>query len=93
MSRSGGRKNRSCKDEGLDINLRSRLALSISEAAAVVGLSENTFRTVLPEIERVTVGRRVLIPVGALERWLAGRVERYPAGDDTLFDDLLKDIR
>ena len=73
--------------------LQNRMALSIAEAASVVGLSENAFRTVLPEIERVNVGRRIVIPVRALERWLAERSRNEPHEDDKLAAEMLRAVR
>ena len=73
-------------------DLRNRLALSIAEAAKVVGLSENAFRRVLPEIERIYVGRRVLVPVAAIEAWLRAGASRDEIQSDSVLDDLMKDL-
>jgi excisionase family DNA binding protein len=77
----------------IDIDLRNRLALSIAEAAKVVGLSEATFRTALPDIERVYVGRRVLIPVSALNTWLKREGKLNDQGDDAIVNGMLKATR
>ena len=61
-----------------ELDLRNRLALSIAEAAQVVGLSENAFRNVLSDIERVYVGRRVLIPVRFVP--MTGEAQGKPGG-------------
>ncbi len=74
------------------LDLRNRLALSIAEAAKVVGLSENAFRSVLPAIERVYVGRRVLIPVASIETWLRAEAGRDADRTETLLDELTKDL-
>ncbi len=74
------------------LDLRNRLALSIAEAAQVVGLSENAFRSVLPDIERVYVGRRVLIPVASIETWLRAEAGRDADRTETLLDELTKDL-
>ncbi len=50
-----------------------RYALSIREAAKSVGLSEGSFRDLLPEIPHVRVGRRVIIPVDGFRAWLSQR--------------------
>ena len=48
-----------------------RLALSKAEAAQALGVSIDFLeRHVLPELRVVRVGRRRLIPVKELERWL-----------------------
>jgi excisionase family DNA binding protein len=50
---------------------RDRGALSPAEAAVWLGIGRSTFyRSVLPELHVVTLGRRVLVPVTELEKWL-----------------------
>jgi excisionase family DNA binding protein len=49
----------------------SRLALRPVEAAATIGVSRDFLdEHVLPELRVVRVGRKVLIPVRELERWV-----------------------
>jgi excisionase family DNA binding protein len=49
-----------------------RLALSPDEASAALGVSRDFFdEHVLPELRVVRRGRRRLVPVRELERWLA----------------------
>jgi excisionase family DNA binding protein len=52
------------------LRLADRLALRPREAAAALGLSERTFRSLLPKLPHVRTGGAVLIPVEALRRWL-----------------------
>jgi excisionase family DNA binding protein len=55
----------------------TKLLLSRAEAAEALGVSEDFFdEHVRPEIRPVYKGRRVLIPVRELERW----VERNAVG-------------
>ena len=50
---------------------RERLALSIDDAARVLSLSRDSFeRHVMAQIRVVRVGRRLLVPVRELERWI-----------------------
>jgi hypothetical protein len=77
-------------DDRLDLS--NRLALSIGEAARAVGLSENAFRKALPDIERVYVGKRVLIPVLSLQKWLRESACHDGTRDETLLDELTKDL-
>lgn len=53
------------------ISSSTRLALSPTEAASSLGISRDFFdQHVLPELRIVRRGRRRLIPVRELERWL-----------------------
>jgi excisionase family DNA binding protein len=57
-----------------------RLALSKAEAAQALGISVDFLEDhVLPELRVVRVGRRRLIPLAELERWLERHVARPPA--------------
>jgi excisionase family DNA binding protein len=48
-----------------------RLALSPDEAAGLLGVSRDYFdQHILPELRIVRRGRRILIPLTELERWL-----------------------
>ncbi len=54
-----------------------RLALSKSEAAETLGISVDFLEGhVMPELRIVRRGRRRLIPVAELERWLAEQATR-----------------
>lgn len=56
---------------------QARLALSRTEAAEALGISVDFLEDhVLDELRVVRVGRRRLIPVRELERWLAEHAER-----------------
>jgi excisionase family DNA binding protein len=49
-----------------------RLALTPVEAAESIGVSRDFFdRHVAPELRLVRRGRKVLVPIAELERWLA----------------------
>jgi excisionase family DNA binding protein len=53
------------------------LALTVQEAAAALSVSYDTFHEQIePELRIVRIGRRKLIPVAELERWLAENAER-----------------
>ena len=54
-----------------------RLALSKTEAARALGVSVDFLEDhVMAELRVVRVGRRRLIPIGELERWLEVHAER-----------------
>lgn len=60
----------------------SRLALSKAEAAEALGVSVDFLEDhILAELRVVRVGRRRLIAVAELERWLAERAERPLPGE------------
>ena len=50
---------------------RVKLVLSIDEAAEALGVSRDTFeRYVISELRLIRLGRRLLVPVPELERWV-----------------------
>jgi excisionase family DNA binding protein len=54
-----------------------RVALSIEEACASLGVSWDLWRShIEPEIRLVRVGRRKLVPLAELERWVEAHAER-----------------
>lgn len=56
---------------------KARLALSKAEAAEALGISVDVLEAhLLAELRVVRVGRRVLIPIAELERWLTEHSER-----------------
>jgi excisionase family DNA binding protein len=57
------------------LDLAGRLALRPAEAAKALGVSERTLRSMLSRLPHFRDGGAVLIPVGALERWLEERVK------------------
>ena len=75
------------------LDLNGRLALSISEAAEALGVSEGLFRQLLPEIPRVHLGRRIVIPVALLEEWLRERAKAEPGRIGAVVDDVLRSVR
>jgi excisionase family DNA binding protein len=53
------------------------LALSIEQACAALGVSWDTWREhIAADVRIVRVGRRRLVPVAELERWLAEHAEK-----------------
>jgi hypothetical protein len=54
-----------------------RVALSIEEACASLGVSWDTWNEhIAPHVPMIRLGRRKLVPVRPLEEWLAGEAER-----------------
>ncbi len=60
-----------------------RFALTIAEAAESIGLGRSSFyELVLPHVRTVSVGRRVLIPVDELTRYLETNADRATLDPD-----------
>lgn len=61
--------------------LGPRLAVSPDEAAAVLGVSRDYFdEHVIGELRIVRRGRRILVPLAELERWLDRNATRLSVG-------------
>ena len=75
------------------VRLTDRLALRPREAAAVLGLSERAFRTLLPSMPHIRAGGAVLIPVEALRRWLDEQARREPDRLDAIVGETLRSIQ
>lgn len=58
-----------------------RIALTPPEAAAAIGVGLDFFdANVAPELRLVRRGRKRLVPVSELERWMAENAERVLGG-------------
>ena len=75
------------------IHLAERLALSVSEAAKVVGVSERLMRTVLPEIPHCHIGNRVVIPVPLLTEWLRKEAQKEQNVVGKAVNEILEEIQ
>jgi hypothetical protein len=73
--------------------LSERLALTINEAAATVGVSERHLRSVLPEIPHGRLGGRVVIPVDSFREWLQRQAENRAGQVDALVGEILEVVR
>ena len=57
-----------------------RFAVTPPEAAAAIGVGPDFFNEVIrPEIRLIRRGRKVLIPIAELERWVSDNAERVLA--------------
>ncbi len=75
------------------VRLSERLALSIPEAAAAVGVSERLMRTLLPEIPHCHVGNRIVIPVSMLDEWLRKQAQEEQTVVGKAVDEILEEIQ
>ena len=69
-----------------------RLALSIAEAAASIGVSERHLRTLLPEVPHCYVGNRVVIPVEPLREWLRDHAKADKTRADAVAREILREL-
>ena len=60
------------------IILAERLALTVPETAAALGVSERHLRDLLPEIPHAHLGNRIVIPVEQVRKWLAEQTKIEP---------------
>ena len=61
----------------MSVSTVPRLALTVAEASASLGVSDDFFREhVAPELRIVRAGRKRLIAVKELERWLSTSASR-----------------
>lgn len=72
-------------------NLATRLALTLDEAAAALGISERHLRS-LPDIPRAHLGGRVVVPLDLLRRWLSERARSERDRVDEAVDEVLGDL-
>lgn len=75
------------------VRLSTRLALSISEAAASLGVSERLMRTLLPDIPHCRLGNRVVIPVAPLDEWLRKEAGKEQTVVGKAVSDILEEIQ
>jgi excisionase family DNA binding protein len=73
-----------------DFRLSDRLALTVEEAAAAVGVSERHLRTMLAEIPHLRLGNRVVIPVKPFDEWLRKRAEQEANAIDQAVSEVLE---
>jgi excisionase family DNA binding protein len=72
------------------LNLADRLALSVAEAARVLGVSKRHLESLLPELPHVRLGGRLVIPVGPLRKWLEKHCEIEERRIDKAVDEVLQ---
>ena len=70
-----------------------RLALTVPEAAAAMGVSERHLRSMLPEIPHVYLGGRVVIPVEPLREWLRAQAQAEKARAERTAREILESLR
>lgn len=82
-----------CGAEPQRLSLVNRMALTVEEAAEVLGLSERTVRNWLPRLPHVRFGRAPRIPVDSLRRWLDEQARRQPSRVEEIVREGLRAVR
>ncbi len=72
--------------------LPTRLALTIREAAAAVGVSERLLRGLLPEVPHLRLGGRVVVPIEPFREWLRDRAQQEKGAVDQAVDEVLEGL-
>ena len=83
------RPNAKATDPPERLDLASRLALRIPEAAMVLGISERKLRQSLPRLPHVRLDGIVLVPVQELRVWLREQARAQGRRADTITAETL----
>jgi len=75
-----------------EFELPNRLALTVPEAAAAIGVSERHLRSMLPEIPHCRVGGRVVIPVEPFREWLRNQAQAEKTGAERVAQEILDEL-
>jgi hypothetical protein len=78
------------KDTGIE--LASRLALRIDEAAEAMGIAEGTVRNYLSQIPHFRLGRTLLFPVDGLRKWASDQVDTQHGHTDEVVEEILSAV-
>jgi len=81
-----------CRDTPARLSLADRIALRPREAAAALGVSERTFRQLLPQLPHVREGGVVLVPVDGLRAWIVERARAQAGATDTAVAEILDSV-
>ena len=73
-------------------DLTGRLALRPKEAAEALGISERKLREMLPELPHVRLDGVVMLPVKALDSWLAERATAEQGRVAAVVDEVLASV-
>ena len=69
--------------------MQPRIALRPKEAAEALGISERTFRQILPDLPHFRIGGAVLIPVDLLGEWARKQAEAELGRSARMADEIL----
>ena len=71
-------------------DLRSRIALTVAEASAALGVSERHLRSLLHELPHVYLGSKPVIPIDSLREWLRQQAAANENGVDSTVEDMIR---
>lgn len=74
------------------LDLRGRIGLSFSEAAAALGVSERHLRSMRRELPVAQLGGKLVLPVDSLREWLRHRAEQGTAKTEAAVGEILKSL-
>ena len=80
------------KESPEPVDLSTRLALSVEEAALASAISEKHLRNHLCDVPHVHIGNRVVITVKPFEDWLREQVTAEKASADRIAGDVLREF-
>jgi excisionase family DNA binding protein len=86
---NNGRERKALGGHDRRLPLCDRLSLRPAEAAAALGVSERTFRQLLPQLPHVREGNVVLVPVDSLRAWLGQRARAQASATDDAVAEIL----
>ena len=79
--------------DGEAVRLADRLALRLPEAAAVLGVSDRTLRSLVPELPHIRRGRVLLFPVESLQAWLRDEARTEKARADAIAEEIASSVK
>ena len=85
--------DREPKDALEPVELGTRFALSLEEAAQAFSISLGHLRNHLSEVPHIYIGTRVVIPVKPVEEWLRDRAEVNTATSARMAEEVLRELK
>ena len=72
--------------------LATRFAVTASELACALGVSERLLRSLQAQIPHVWLGNRILFPVDAVHEWLKSEASRERDASGNIADEMLQEV-
>ena len=81
------------KESPEPVELSTRFALTLEEAALAFSISLGHLRNHLSEVPHIYIGSRVVIPVKPAEEWLREQARAEKASGDRMAEEILRDMQ